>query len=129
MKTTLLKVVHDGVTYTRRTHRTYTHVVLARWDYDAQIARVRAEKIVGSRRSYEFLKTQGEALPPFEEWSPAEVERHVASINARRPATPKFNDSWCGRPDLAQKTAAKLTAEGWIDVVIVPVQPKEVSHG
>jgi hypothetical protein len=89
-----IKVTTDTNTFTRRTARTYTHIVVVREYSDAYKARCRAE-YSGDRAKWLEERFRG-----AEEWFPL---------------------SWCGRLDLAEKEARGHSAGYYAHVRIYAV--------
>ena len=139
------RVVHNGVEYTRRTDRTYTHVVLVRRDYQTELDTRTEEARERARHNHGYAVEQANQPITPESWMTAEilaeyarvaaltpeqyeaglVEKARAEVDGRR-ARGAFDTlgvlSWCGRPDLAAKEEAKARSSGyWAEVVVVPV--------
>jgi hypothetical protein len=139
------RVVHNGVEYTRRTERIYTHLVLVRRDYEAELksqilmARERAwddhpffvREANPQTRVYKDITPETLALYEHaasltrEQFADEQGEQARARVEERR-AKGVFDTlgalTWCGRPDLAMKEEAKARATGyWAEVVVLPV--------
>lgn len=139
------RVEHQGKTHTRKTDRTYTHVVLVRRDYETELAnqiRIAREFSVSThayavekanqpidRRSWmtadELAEQARVAALTLEQYQAECVERVSARVKERR-AKGEFDTlgplTWCGRPDLAANEERKARANGyWAEVVVLPV--------
>ena len=141
-----ITVTHAGQTFTRRTDRTYTHLILAKhnWAHDFEHAKKSAASTVEMNWAY-YVREAG-PRPQFDN-SPEELDRfrriaamgkeaYIAELTtayqARVEASrQKYGDSffafaWAGRLDLAEKQAHKARMQNYLDVTIVPTnQPGE----
>lgn len=141
---------HEGQTFTRKSDRTYTHVVVATGNPDFDIASVHGRANSDSFiNEYEyFCREANETTRKYDNHSPAQiaefkrvaamtlveyrnewVAERMAKIEAHRQAGlyEKYNVvGWCGRPDLAVKSAASARAKAWNkDVKIIPVTAQD----
>ena len=139
------RVVHNGVEYTRKTNRTYTHVVLVRRDYQTELdhrikearerarynhkyATERANQPIDGRswmKAEDLAKEARIAAMTVGQYEDEQAEEARAYVEEHR-AKGKFDTlgvlSWCGRPDLAAKEEASARKSGyWAEVVVVPV--------
>jgi hypothetical protein len=139
------RVVHNGVEYTRKTERTYTHLVLVRRDYQTELDTRIKEARERARHNHKYATERANQPIDGHSWMKAEdlaedariaamtVEQYEAEkgeqarayVEARR-AKGVFDTlgvlTWCGRPDLAAKEEASARKSGyWAEVVVVPV--------
>lgn len=139
---------YAGQVFTRTTHRTYTHLVIARRSIDEAIARVHGEansKTFAKDYAYycreandatrEFKHTEQQiaryqsiAAKVFAEYRNEWIAEHLAIVEKQRQKGwfDTFNVvGWCGRPDLAEKSAASAKKQPWnAEVKIIPVTAK-----
>lgn len=130
-------------TFTRTTARTYTYIVVGRWDQEA--ARLAAEtmnkrELENAQENFTYyaqLVSRGPGEHDVGQWEAAKdliedgfaayverrrqdkIERHEEAVARGQYGFTAFN--WCGRLDLAQKEAARLIKRGVLDVEIFPV--------
>jgi hypothetical protein len=139
------RVVHNGVEHTRKTDRTYTHVVLVRRDYQTELADTVKEARERARREHGYAVERANqpltgrswmtaedlaedariAGLPLEQYEAEVIEKACAYVETRR-AKGVFDQpgplTWCGRPDLAAKEEANARKSGyWAEVVVVEV--------
>lgn len=127
--------------FTRKTHRTYTHVVLVT-GYKVDLYKSQHESNVKYRTAeaakYKAVIDSGIVPPSRSNFTVEDYQRWYDGIQAELAAAPaklaekiaatehqianeKFwVDGWCGRPDLAEKAAAKARSSYTI-VKIYPV--------
>lgn len=136
---------YAGQTFTRKSDRIYTHVVIATPSLASAIAH-RHEEVNSNTfaRNYAYFcreadkatrkydhtpaeieKFQKIAAQPFAEYRAARLAEWLGAIETERQKGffEKYQVvGWAGRPDLAQKSAASAKAKPWnADVKIVPV--------
>ena len=139
------RVVHDGIEYTRKTDRTYTHVVLVRRDYKTELDTRTEEARERARHNHGYAVERANqpitpeswmtadilaeyarvAALPIEQYEADLVEKARTEVDGRRDKG-IFDRlgtlTWCGRPDLAAKEEAQARKSGyWAEVVVVPV--------
>lgn len=139
-----LTALHEGVTFTRTTARTYTHVVIGRYDIEARVKSARQHASEYLRRNWDYYAqladgtyrylaqtnpeqiARAEALVAMGVDAAAQHEADRAEANARKNITGEWEAlGWCGRPDLAIKEANRYRAGadlGFAEVVVIPVQ-------
>jgi hypothetical protein len=100
-KTTLTVTLPDGTTATRKTHRTYTHVVAFLTTAETTISR--AESVIEV-----FTEYRNDSHPG---WSEEEIDAKIARAqdDIANAVDTWWVGNWCGRLDLAEKIA---TAQG-----------------
>lgn len=121
----------DGSTISRRTDRTYTHVVLVR--FSEAVARRNAESWArqDAKMNYEYYFRTGETTAPDREaFYQERLARNLSAVDKRAAAgfyTEWGAFAWCGREDLARKQFDKAVAQGdyYSDVVIATVNTQE----
>lgn len=136
----------DGTIITRRTDRTYTHVVVCQTDpakrldgwlrnaelshrkcnFDFMCQEAGPDAKYGTYRSEkELAEYKRVAAMGHEAWRNEAIARvhkeHADWVAAGGPSK-WLLCGWCGRPDLAQKLAAKDHGDG-CNVTIIPVNP------
>lgn len=142
--TKTLTATFNGQTFTRKTDRTYTHVVLYRDSYELTLA-LRVERAkYEARVNYPYYVQQ--ANPETRKYNPSAAQiadyQRITSLtqdeylqellakahacNEELKADGYFDTykalGWCGRPDLAQKSAQQARAKNYYaDIVVVPV--------
>lgn len=134
-----LTVVVDGQEITRRTARTYTHVVVCKANAVADHERAVERAGWDVKNNWEYYEREAGANPQFTHTEEEFAEyrriiaagkdaRRVESIansdarNAKTDYNTFFAFAWCGRLDLAQKQVAKALDQKFLDVRIVQVQ-------
>jgi len=126
-----LTATHEGQTFTRKTDRTYTHVVVVRNSLEKLQARAARYAEVSKA---EFLRLQEIVNGTYQYMRYVEepqLERAKLAVQSGREAynlelarlavlreAERFDPSWrvagwCGRLDLAQKLSAKETNADW----------------
>jgi hypothetical protein len=137
-----LTATHDGQTFTRKTDRTYTHVVLVRMSLRKLQDRAHRYSAISKNGAAHYLsaidgtwKYSHQPDPSYvtlakeiQEFGLEEVNRRRAAAAVLRTAA-EFDPGWkahgwCGRPDLAQKLKASVLGNEWScveEAVIVPV--------
>lgn len=134
---------HNGQIFTRKSQRTYTHTVVARRNMDAAIkceSDKAWNKVAFSNHAFfsqeanpatrkhsvtpeQEARYQAIAAMTKEQYAESLMRERLARIEKNRLAGDydrMVNLGWCGRPDLAQKLAAKERASGWyLDVTIL----------
>lgn len=138
-----IKAQHAGATFTRKTDRVYTHVVLGRLDVEKVVAQVRRHAADHIARSWPYFQQVAAGtyehmryVSPEEEKRAARfveigleaaqkehADKHEADVRKRRDASWEAL-AWAGRPDLAAKQVEKWRApiNCMAEVVAVPVQ-------
>lgn len=118
----------DGSIVSRRTDRTYSHVVLVR--LSEAVARRNAEKWAryDTDTNYDWYVRNGKTTldrDAFHEQKRADELASVENLAAKGRYTEWGAYAWCGREDLARKQADKARAQGdyYSDIAIVPVNP------
>ena len=138
-------VTFNGQTFTRKSERTYTHLVLATSNLEHAISSVHERANSNTfLRDYQYYCREADETTRkyshseketalFKEIAAKALEQHrqdviakdLATIEAHRLAGDfeKFNVvGWCGREDLAEKSASSARAKPWNDkVIVVPV--------
>lgn len=137
-----LTVAFEGQTFTRSTNRTYTHVVLVRNDLKKVLDRSalyapidkrsfgRLERIAAGTYEYmnqvnddEIERAKFAVQMGFADYNLHLVAEAVKRVSANfKPHW--YAEGWCGRLDLAQKLANKVSTATYsvaAEVVIVPV--------
>lgn len=131
MATKLTCTAPDGSTISRRTDRTYTHVVLVK--HSEAAARKAGESWARHEadKNYEWHLREGNTDAPdreafYQERLGIEKDR-VDGRAARGHFTTWSAYGWCGREDLARKQfdAARAQGDYYSDVVIVPVNDRK----
>lgn len=138
----LLKVIHRGHEYTRRTARTYTHIVVARTDIEKQIRHAVADAESTVRINWQYWTRETGDNPQYTHNAASMQEMReivamgrdgyqqhlemtrLARIEKNRKAGGYARQhivAWCGRADLAHKQADKARKDGLIDVEIAEV--------
>jgi len=142
MSTRKLTVTTPYGVFTRKTHRTYTHVVLVCGTAPGLIEERSRSSIKHAKKTlakYEAVIAGGPQesgynfpIEKYEEWAQelrdriaAEPARLEAALNKDMVAVASeqfWCETWCGRPDLAEKAAGTLRKEHRL-VKIFPVDP------
>lgn len=138
------RVPYEGHTFTRKTERTYTHVVIVCRSYAVEhaLAGQRAREQVQYNRAYHLQEADpatrqhthsDEALARFTRYAAMTQEQqeaeYVAEAEAdieRQRAKGAYDGygplTWCGRGDLAEKEAQRARGKGYYaDVKVLPV--------
>jgi len=141
-KTRTTTATHDGVTFTRSTARTYTHVVIGRRDIEAAVRRDRitSEEMVrrdwawygeiaaGTYKHMEYVNEQQIARATKLIALGLEAATKLVADESEQRARQLFAGwealGWAGRPDLAVKEQRTWQApiHCYAEVLIVPVQ-------
>jgi hypothetical protein len=128
-KTTLTVVLPDGTTDTRKTARTYTHVIA-----ELSTAAQQIEDATARREWAESALARFSALDPnaaaegFYNWTNGQqvdrIRKGIAEAQARidNAADRWYAATWCGRHDLAVKAIAKFSPAAVIVEVVDPRQ-------
>lgn len=137
-----LTAQYEGVTFTRTTARTYTHVVIGRKDLDAVIRQSVAYHRDYARRNWDYTKSVANGTYELMQYVEPERQEKAkelmamgldaaieqagaeAEANARARHCPDWVVlGWCGRPDLAVKEANtwRNPIHCMADVKIIPV--------
>jgi hypothetical protein len=135
----------NGRVHTRSSARTYTHMVAVRPSYGYALGRAKlVERVSRSNFDYytEIVEGRGDArwcdvatatekllgATSFTDYVAKFIAKAVAKVEADKAAGhyDSFGSAgWCGRPDLADKLAAKERGEPWnAEVVILPAVAK-----
>ena len=123
----------DGTTTTRRTDRTYTHVIAAFRSHETLVAD--AEDDLARRRSSAAAAAASVDSPSEWDAKSREIRAEWAETSARNveKAEARLAEArakvagewvvltWCGRPDLATKALASKQFAYWSTKRIVPV--------
>lgn len=138
------KVTVDGFTFTRRTDRTYSHVVVSRSNKEADLARAIERAEYDAKTNWAFYIREAGPNPQFaNQHSVEQLARYkrIASLTQAQylaeqveEATARIADqeangyytklnafAWCGRLDLAQKQVDQAHKYQLLDVKIVEV--------
>lgn len=145
MRTKTIRATHGNAVFTRRTNRTYTHVVIGKRNrhdriYNIDYVQDRAEKNIVGYLNYWTDERLNNPRPWDDKEEIANVKRlkampidEVIAESRQKEkqrieklfATEYFEEwiviGWCGRPDLAEKVASRGT-KIYIDVFMVEVE-------
>lgn len=142
--TKTLTATFNGQTFKRSTERTYTHVVLYRDSYELALGRGIERAQYEARTNYPYYVQQ--ANPETRKYNPSAAQiadyQRIASLTQDEYLQERLAKAhaiveelkadgyfdiykalgWCGRPDLAQKSAQQARAKNYYaDIVVVPV--------
>lgn len=141
-KTTTITATHNGVTFKRKTHRVYTHVIIGRLDVDALVRSSRRYAEESLRGAWDYYNEVANGTYKNMEYVSQENRDHhtkmvslgldgaiklyadKAEVSARERAAKGWEQlAWAGRPDLAAKQVDewKKPIHCYAEVLAIPV--------
>jgi hypothetical protein len=135
----------NGLVHTRTSARVYTHMVVARPSYANAVASASApwmstaksnfkyySDIISGREDARFTSVERATeelggATTLARYVEILIERALAAVEKSKAEGRYdrfFDKGWCGRPDLADKLAAKARSEGYAEVAILEAVAK-----